>query len=221
MVEYYAYLFLGEDDKERKNRIDSIKAVYLDNGLKDIDSEVVYSDNKQLSPPKFSEFLSYLPSSPSKKRIVHIKNIESLSEDNRVILIKYLKNPSKSVLLLLDSYKPNIDDAFIKKLEPFVKIFNFRSKKKLGVFDLTDGIAQGKITDVLVVLNTLINSREKPENILGALRWKWEDMKENLSVEKFKQGLKLLLDTDIKIKNGRLNKELALEYLVIRLSYLL
>lgn len=223
MVEHCAYLFLG-DGEEKRNKIGSIKAAHLDKGLKDIDFEIVYSDNQELNPPKLNEILSYPPSNPSKKRVVHIKNIESLSKDNRGALIRYLKNPSKHVLLLLDSIKLKTDDAFIGELEPFAKKLIFGAENKLNAFDLGRAIVQRKTTDALKILRTLINSGERPEKILGALFWKWEDTKDKLSLDKFKQGLKLLLDTDIRIKSGkfsgRLKEELALELVVIRLSYL-
>ena len=83
MVEHCAYLFIGEEEQAKQNKVNSIKAQYLDKHLKDIDFEVVYSSDKELSPPKFDEILSYLPSNKSKKRVVHIKNIESLNKNNR------------------------------------------------------------------------------------------------------------------------------------------
>ena len=221
MVEHYSYLFIGEDEAIKKNKVDSIKAHYLDKDLKDIDFEIVYSDNKELSPPRFNEILSYLPSNPSKKRIVLIKNIESLSKNNREILIRYLKSPSKSVLLILDSSKLNTDDLFIKELEPFVKKINFKREKELGVFDLTQAIAGRQTTSALRILNTLLNNREKPQSILGAIFWQWDKMEGRLSLDRFRQGLKLLLDADIRIKTGKLKEKLALEMVVIRLSYLI
>ena len=221
MVEHSAYLFLGEEELAKKDRVDSIKKRYLDRDLKDIDFEVVYSDNKELTAPKFDEILSYLPSSPSKKRVVLIKRIESLRENNRDILIKHLKNPSGSVLLLLDSSKLAADNPFVKELEPFVKRFNFRRQNKVNAFDLAHAIVTQRPTYALRILNTLLKNREKPQSILGALFWQWDDMKSRLSLEKFREGLKLLLDTDIRIKTGRLKEELALELVVIRLSYLI
>lgn len=220
MVESYACLFLGEDELVKKNKIDSIKERYLDKDFKDIDFEIIYSDDKQLTPPKFDEALSYLPSSPSKKRVILIKRIESLKKDIRDILVKHLKNPSRSVLLLLDSSRLEAGDPFIRVLEPFVKKFNFKREKKLNVFDLTRAIVSRKTTYALRVLNILLSNREKPQSILGALFWQWDNMKGRLSLDKFRQGLKLLLDTDIKIKRGKLKEELALELVVIRLSYL-
>ncbi|MDD5005082.1 MAG: hypothetical protein PHS93_01085 [Candidatus Omnitrophica bacterium] len=219
MVEF-CYLFLGEEESVKKEKIEAIKERYLDKELKDIDFEVVYADNKELSPPRFNEILSYLPSNPSKKRIILIKNIESLKQENRDVLMKYLGNPANSIVLLLDSGKLTIEDPFVKILEPFVKKLNFKRERKPSVFDLTEAIVARKTASALSILKTLLNNRENPESILGALFWQWEKMKDRINLENFRQGLKLLLETDIRIKTGKLKEELALELVVIRLSYL-
>jgi DNA polymerase III delta subunit len=106
-------------------------------------------------------------------------------------------------------------------LEPFVKKIIFRTTRKLGVFDLTEAIVEGKPTTALRILNTLLNNKEKPHSILGGLFWQWENIKDRLSLERFRQGLKLLLDTDIRIKTGKLDEGFALELVIIRLSYLI
>ncbi len=211
-------MFIGDDELAKKDRLSSIKAEHLDKGLKDIDFEIIYSDNKDLLPPKFDEVLSYFPANKSKKRIILIKKIENLEKGNRDVLIKHLKVPSKSILLILDS--SHIDSDFVKELEPFVITINFKKESKAGVFDLTRAIVERKTADALLILNNLLKRKEKPHHILGALIWQWDSMKPKISLEKFKQGLKLLLDTDIKIKTGRLEQALALEMVVIRLSYL-
>lgn len=221
MVEDYAYLFLGDDEELKKNKVDSIKSHYLDNGLRAIDFEVVYSDNKELSPPKFNEALSYASSNPLKKRIVFLKRLNSLSKDNRNILMKYLKNPSKSLLLLLDAADISPDDPFIKELSPFVKKISYGQKRKLDTFDLTRAIVAGNLTSSLRILNVLLSNRENPQHILGGLIWQWENMRDKLKLDKFRQGFSLLLNTDLRIKTGKLTEKLALEMLVIRLSYLI
>lgn len=218
MVENYVFLFLGDDDTGKKIRIDSLKAQYLDKDLKDIDFEIVYSDYKELNPKRFDEILSYFPTNPAKKRIIFVKKIEALNKDNRNILLKYLKSPLKSIVLLLDSDKLEIDDPFIGELKPFVKIFNFRKQRKVDVFDLTRAIVAHNDVSALRILNLLLKNQEKPQNILGAIFWQWQNSKNNLSLDKFREGLRLLLDTDIKIKTGRLQEELALQLVVIRLT---
>lgn len=221
MVENSAYLFLGEQEGIKKEKINSIKEKYLDKAFKQVDFEVVYADDKELSPSKFDEILSYLPTSKSKKRIVLIKRIESLAVNSRNILLKYLKSPSKSLILILDSSELNAEDPFVKEIGQFAQKLISKADKKLGVFDLTQAIVSRQTARALQILNTLLNNRENPQSILGAIFWQWEKMKDSLSLDKFRQGLKLLLDTDVRIKTGKLEEELALEMVVIRLSYLI
>ncbi|MDD5617999.1 MAG: hypothetical protein PHG69_02800 [Candidatus Omnitrophica bacterium] len=220
MVENRAYLFLGEDELAKKNKIDAIKKRYLDKSFKDIDFEIIYADKKDLTPPKFNETLSYSPVNSSHKRILLIKRIELLKQENREVLFKYLKNPSQSMIVILDSASSFLDAVFAKELSPFVTRIEVKSLEKINAFDLADAIVSRNTTRALGILNKLLNNREKPHNILGALLWQWDKAKDKLSLEQFKQGLKLLLDADLRIKTGRLNEELALELVVIRLSYL-
>lgn len=220
MVENRAYLFLGEDELAKKNKIDAIKERYLDKSFKDIDFEIIYADKKDLTPPKFNEALSYSPVNSSHKRILLVKRIELLKQENREVLFKYLKNPSQSIIVILDSAASALDAAFTKELTPFVNKIEVKSLEKINAFDLAEAIVSRNTTRALSILNKLLNNREKPHNILGALLWQWDKAKDKLSLEQFKQGLKLLLDADLRIKTGRLNEELALELVVIRLSYL-
>ena len=223
MVDSFVYLFLGDDEAEKEKKINSIKADYLDKKLKAIDFEVVYSGDKELTPPRFDEILSYPSINPSKKRIIFLKDIKSLSKENKGILIRYLKNPSKSLLVLLDGAGLISNDSFVKELIPFVKKISLKEKSKLDIFDLWRAIATGNINiaNALKILNTLLKSQEKPLNILGSLNWQWENMRDKLSLEKSRQGFKLLLDTELKIKTSRLPEEFALEMLIVRLSYLI
>ena len=132
----------------------------------------------------------------------------------------YLKEPSRSLLLLLDGAGIKSDDSFIKRLTPFVKKIQTKEKKKLSTFDLTRAIVAHNTSSAVKILNTLLHNREKPQMILGGIIWQWENMKDKISLDKFRQGLNILLNTDVKIKTGKLKEGLALEMLVIRLSYL-
>jgi len=64
-------------------------------------------------------------------------------------------------------------------------------------------------------LAQLLKNGERPEMIMGGLRYAWE--KSPLSPVDLKLKLKALLDCDIDIKTGRLQPDFALENLIIRL----
>ena len=59
---------------------------------------------------------------------------------------------------------------------------------------------------------------EKPERIIGGLRYAWA--KGNVYSAEAKKKLKALLNCDIDIKTGRLRPDFALEKLVIKLCSL-
>lgn len=219
MVENCAYLFLGDDEEAKQRKIDAIKSNYLDEGFHDINYEVVYADDRDLTPPRLNETLSYAPSS-SKKRIVLIRRLRLLRKDNRDILLNYLKNPLPSLVVLLDATGMKEDDLFLVTLGSLAKKINLRKTKKLETFDLCRAVIAHNTSAAVKILNTLLGNREKPHHILGGLIWQWENMKDRLSLEQFQKGLQLLLYTDLRIKTGRMKENLALEMLIIRLSSL-
>jgi len=68
------------------------------------------------------------------------------------------------------------------------------------------------------VLNQLLRNGEKPERILGGLRYSWENSMAD--VFQIRKKLRLLLSCDIDIKTGRLRSDFALERLVVNLCCL-
>lgn len=70
----------------------------------------------------------------------------------------------------------------------------------------------------LRILNELLRNGERPERILGGLRYAWE--REFTPGVEAKRRLKLLLNCDINIKTGKLKPNFALEKLVISLCSL-
>lgn len=219
MVVPSAYLFCGDDEQAKQRAIDDIKAAYLDEGLHDIDYDVVYADDKEMSPPQLNETLSYLPSL-SKKRIVLIRRLRSLRKENRDVLLRYLAHPSPKLVVLLDAAGMTDDDAFLRALSPFVERVGAPPAKKLDTFALSRAVIAGNTEAAIKILHTLLCNHEKPHYILGALIWQWENTRERMGLTQFKKGLQLLLYTDLKIKTKRLKDDLALEMLVIRLSFL-
>lgn len=215
------YLFLGDDEAEKQKQINSIKAQHLDADTAALDFEVIHGDDTGLSPADLNETLSYAPSL-SKKKIILIRKLASLNKANRDALLAYARNPSPAVMVLLDGAGMGSDDPFIAALSGSVKTIRLKpAARKNDAFDLCRAILAHNPTTAIRILKVLLNNREKPQNILGALIWQWERAREELSLEQFKKGLQLLLYTDHKIKTGRLEEGLALEMLVIRLAYLL
>jgi len=113
------------------------------------------------------------------------------------------------------------DDHFVAALRPFASVVQFQHEKSLTISDLVCALERRNVSSVLKTLHALLYQRKRPEQIVGALFWKWEKMSQRVSIPKFQQGLKALLDTDARLKTGRLKEDIALELLVIRLAALL
>lgn len=220
MATQCAYLFLGDDEAEKQRLIDSLKAENVEKEFQQLDCEVVNANDSELSPARFNEILSYAPSS-SKKRVVLIRRLRLLGKEHREILLQYFNNPLPSLVLLLDGAGMEAADAFCAALGPSVKRINLKQTKNPEVFDLCRAVVSRNTPQAITMLGTLLRNREKSHHILGGLIWQWENMKERITQEQFKKGLQLLLQTDLKIKTGRLKEDLALELLVIRLASLL
>ena len=221
MVEHSAYLLSGDDELSKKEKIESLKRKILDKGLGELNFEIVYGNDKNLKPSSFDEVLRYGPSEINSKRIILIKRIETLPASHREILIRYLKKPLPSVVVILDSAAMVKDSPFLRILSKLTKPLYISSTRQQNVFDLTRAIQQRNVTTALEILNHLLNNREKPLRILGGIYWYWEKIGDQISLEKFRKGLKVLLDTDLRIKTSAIKEDMALEMLVIRLSYLM
>ena len=87
----------------------------------------------------------------------------------------------------------------------------------LNAFNLGRNITQRRIKPALRLLRQLLLEGERPERILGALRYQINQ--ENLNNRDKKKRISFLLHCDIDIKTGRLKPEFALERLFVRLCY--
>ena len=221
MVEPSAFLLLGLDQDRKDREIEALKNRYLDSDFCTTDFDSIYSREKKLSPQQLNETFRYSPLSKKRKRIILIRDVDALAPASRTVLVNYLQAPAKTVLVVLESSRLQTKDSFFIQLEPFVKIVWCRAARQKNVFDLADAITRKDAAKALGLLHALLQNKDKPLMILGGLFWRWDQMRDVLPLVRFKQGLHVLLDTDVKIKSGKLSDELALEVLVIRLSCLL
>jgi len=95
------------------------------------------------------------------------------------------------------------------------RVWRFRQEIQNNTFTLTRQIEAKKSASALKILNQLLKDGEKPERILGGLRYAW--MNDLATPLEKKKRLKMLLDCDLEIKTGRVKGDFALERLVVRL----
>jgi len=214
MVEKNIYLFIGEDGVSKDRKLAAIKKDNLQVKSQLFDFELLRAD--PLESSKLKELLFSLPAL-SKTRIIVIKEADKLSLQNKKILLSFAQTPAKDTLLILDSNKPEIKDAFFQEFSRFARVLSFASKPSLNIFDLGRTIASKKSKEALLCLSRLLENGEKHSNILGVIGWQWRKLRREMPEQEFLRGLKLLQEADLNIKRSRLKGDLALEILIVKL----
>ena len=209
------YLFIGEDSFSKDIKLKKIKEEFLAQETEQFNLDVLYGQDLNLKT--LQEKLLNLPF-PAKKRIVVVKNGLRLKEEIKEFLLGYVRNPYPRIVLILDLPRYNPKDKFIKGMTSFVRIIRFREEVHWDTFTLCRAIGLRKADYSLNVLKTILAEGEKPEQIIGGLRYVWE--KDITRPGELKKKLRLLLNCDIDIKTGRLKPQIALERLVANLCCL-
>ena len=213
--ESLVYLFIGQDSLSKDIRLKKIKEEFLDLQTQYFNLDVLYA--RELNLKDLQERLLSLPLR-AKKRIVIIKDSQKLKEDIKEFIIKYVKKPLSQIILVLDIDKYSPRDEFIKHIIGYGQVCRFKEDAHLDAFTLSRAIDSRKSTYALRVLSQLLRNGEKPERILGGLRYSWENSIANAFEARKK--LSLLLNCDIDMKTGRLKSDFALERLVVNLCCL-
>lgn len=209
------YLFIGQDSLSKDIRLKKLKEEFFSGDTEYFNLDVLYA--RELTLKDLQERLLCLPLR-ARKRIVIVKDSQNLKEDIKKFIIQYVKKPQVKTLLVLDIDKYPTQDEFIRQIIRYAQINRFREPAHLDAFTLSRSIDSNKTNYALWVLNQLLKNGEKPERILGGLRYSWENnITDTFQVRK---KLKLLLSCDIDIKSGRLRSDFALERLVVNLCCL-
>ncbi|MFH0791127.1 MAG: hypothetical protein V2A64_05795 [Candidatus Omnitrophota bacterium] len=209
------YLFIGEDSSAKNVKLAEIKKEFLPRGVEDFNLDILYS--RELNLKKFQERLLVLPVY-AKKRIIIIKETEYLKEDIKQFITEYVKKPAPEIILILDAGRNNPRDEFLNSIIKYARLYRFKETVRVNTFDLSREITFKRAANALRVLNTLLKDGEKPERILGGLRYLYE--KTACTPLETKKRLGLLVDCDSDIKTGRLRSDFALERLILRLCSL-
>ncbi len=206
------YLFIGTDNLTKDIHIKKLKDQILAKSSEQFNSDSLYS--RELNLKTLQEKLLSLPVNNA-KRLIIIKNAQDLKDDVKKFLIQYVKNPYPQVELILDISEIDKKDTFIKEILHFTKVFRLKEAVHADTFTLSRSIEMRKADFSLKILNDLLKEGERPERILGGLRYVWE--RDNAVPLEKRKRLKFLLNCDIEIKTGKLKPLFALEKLVIGL----
>ena len=206
------YLFLGQDGPAKDKQLQAIRKEFLAKGTEQFNLDIIYARETSLN--ELQEKLIYLPVK-SAKRLLVIKHAQDLKEGLRDFLLGFIRSTHKDSLLILDFDRQERRDLLLSQLLKQAKVFRFREDQAIDTFTLSRQIALRKPDQALRLLNELLRNGEKPERILGGLRYAWE--RESVLPQEAKRRLRVLLNCDIDIKTGRLKPNFALERLVLSL----
>ena len=206
------YLFIGQDSPSKDEQLKKIRQEFLPKDTEQFNFDRLAAEDLTLKA--LQERLLFLPVKNS-KRIVLIKGAQDLKNEAKEFILEYIQKPYKHLILILDFNQQAKDDAFLGSALRYSKVFRFNTARPLDTFALSRQITLRRPDLALRVLNQLLIGGERPERILGGLRYVWENevgLRSEMS-----RRLKLLLNCDIDIKTGRLKPAFALEKLVISL----
>ena len=173
------YLFLGNKTEDKSSKIEKIKSQYLKNKeARHFDCVSLYAD--KLDNDTLKKSLIDLPA-VAQKRIVVVRLIEKLNKDHQRIIEEFIEGEENSTVLILDSDRVDLKNAFINKLKKNAEVFICDSGKKENVFDMTRNIERKNNVSALKILFQLVADGEQPVRILGAMVWFWADEKQSVA----------------------------------------
>jgi DNA polymerase III delta subunit len=206
------YLFIGQDSLSKDIQFKKLKEQVLPQKVENFNLDILYS--RELTLKELQERLLCLPVE-AKSRLILIKEAQALKDDSEDFLLQYAKKPHADTVLVLDFDRWDGNNEFLNRIQRYAKIFRFKERVRPDAFTLSRYIVLKRPAEALWILNQLLKDGERPERILGGLRYAWE--RDNGSALEMKKRFKSLLDCDIEIKTGKLKPSLALEKLVISL----
>ena len=206
------YLLIGQDIQSKETQLKKIKQEFLSQELQDFNSDTLYA--KEITLKDIQERLLAIPLKGA-KRLIIIKDADSLNEESCDFLLAFFKKPQPRIVLVFDFARYDHKNKFIKEMSPGASVLRFKETVNPDAFVLNRQIELRKTDFALRILNQLLKNGEAPERILGGLRYSWE--KQGIVAGDARRKLKLLLNCDIEIKTGRLKSAFALEKLVVSL----
>ena len=208
------YLFLGQDSLSKDEQLKKIKQEFLANDLRQFNMDTLYG--KETDRMSLQEAFLRLPAAGAACRMIVIKDAQELDDESKDFILDFAGKQSSQIVLVLDISRSDKKDEFVGRLSRLVKVFRSKETEVPDSFALSRSINSGRPDQALKILNQLLKNGERPERILGGLRYAWE--KDVLPAAVARNRLKLLLRCDMEIKTGRLKPVFALEKLVISLS---
>jgi len=206
------FLVIGQDNPSKEKLLTEIKGNFLPANLETFNLDVLFGHDLTLR--MLQEKLLGLPVK-SKNRIVVIKQAQSLKEEIKKFLLGYAKKPHDSLVIILDFNSSGWRDTFVSGMSKFSRVYRFQEEVSQDAFMLWRQINSKKPAAALRILKGLLSTGEKPERILGGLRYSC--LRDAQNRQELRKKLKALIECDLNIKTGKIKPDFALEKLIIGL----
>ena len=210
------YVFIGQDNLSKSTRLAALKRECYPSESEQFNLEILYG--RDLSVKMLQERILCLPAMGAKKRLVVIRQASGLRREVREYLTQYCRKPAAHVVLVLDIDFLDYREMGWKALLDKTKVLRFKEEPRLDAFALGRLVVQKRPEQALRTLHHLLTQGQKPELILGGVRYVLEH--EVVQGREKMKGLRLLVTCDTEIKTGRLKPQIALEKLVVGLCCL-
>jgi DNA polymerase III delta subunit len=213
------YLFLGQDILDQENsslkekELNKLKAG-IPRQIRDFNLDILHCNDRDFSLNILQEKLLFMGSGDCGRMVV-VRNLGEAKPEVKDFISGYVRNPPPGIILVLDIEKVDRKSAFIEDISRYAQVRRFRIEAQSSTFVLSRLIETRKSGEALKVLHQLLDSGEKPERIMGALRASW--MRYPADPLSLKRMLKTLLQCDLDIKTGKIKPVFALEKLIVKL----
>ncbi|NQV04084.1 MAG: DNA polymerase III subunit delta [Candidatus Omnitrophica bacterium] len=120
-----AYIFLGEEGFLKEEALEKLKSALLNSQTKDLNYSVFYGREKDFN---FREMMGNLNTLPflSKKRLVVLKDADSIAASFKKSILSYLEGPKPSSVFVIESPSPSIKGQFLLEASRHAHLIYYR-----------------------------------------------------------------------------------------------
>lgn len=127
-----AYLFLGEEDFLKEDEVNKLKSESLAGNTQELNYSIFYAKEKNFNIREMLDALNTLPFL-SEKRLVVLKDSDSLTASAKESILSYLQKPQGSTVLVIESGSPVIKGEFLLKASKLARLCYFRRLTDAGI----------------------------------------------------------------------------------------
>ena len=127
-----AYLFLGEESFLKQEAIEKLKSTLLDKNTQELNYNTFYAKDKNFNVSQMLDDLDTMPLL-SKRRLVVLKEADSITASARASILSYLESPRESSVFVIESDLPAIKGEFLLKASKAAHLIYHRKLTGTGI----------------------------------------------------------------------------------------